>query len=58
MKNSLLNILLDVPAQESIFRESGKIYVVVGIIVIIFICIVAYLIKLDKKITHLEKNSD
>lgn len=50
--------MLDVPVQESIFRTSGKIYVVVGIIVIIFICIVAYLIRLDKKMTKLEKHSE
>lgn len=41
--------------QESLFRSSGKIYVVVGIIAIIFILIVLYLFRLDKKISALEK---
>lgn len=58
MKNFLLNIISDVPVQESLFRQSGKIYVVVGIIVIIFICIVGYLVRLDKKISKLENPSE
>lgn len=36
-------------------RESGKIYVVVIIIAIIFLGIVAYLVNLDRKIAKLEK---
>ncbi len=35
--------------------QSGKIYVVVTIIAIIFVGIIAYLILLDKKIRTLEK---
>lgn len=41
---------------ESLFRSSGKIYVVVGIISIIFFMIVLYLVRLDKKISRLEKD--
>jgi hypothetical protein len=41
---------------ESLFRSSGKIYVVVGIIGIIFLMIVLYLYRLDKKISRLEKD--
>ena len=37
-------------------RESGKIYVVVIIIAIIFLGIVAYLINLDRNISKLEKD--
>lgn len=37
-------------------RSSGKIYVVVGIIAIIFALIVIYLIRLDSKISKLEKD--
>jgi uncharacterized membrane protein YidH (DUF202 family) len=37
------------------FRSNDKIYVVVGVLVIIFIGIVAFLIRLDKKISRLEK---
>ena len=36
-------------------RQSGKIYVVVGVVVIIFIGIITYLIILDRKISKLEK---
>jgi CcmD family protein len=36
-------------------RASGKIYVVVAVLVIIFFGIVIYLSRLDKKITKLEK---
>lgn len=38
-------------------RESGKIYVVVIIIAIIFLGIVAYLVHLDRKISKLEKDN-
>ncbi len=43
--------------QESLFRTSGKIYVVVGIIIIIFLLIIMYLLRLDSKITKLEKKN-
>jgi uncharacterized membrane protein (DUF485 family) len=35
-------------------RSIGKIYVVVGVILTIFISLVIYLIRLDKKLTKLE----
>ena len=38
------------------FRSNGKIYVVVAVIVAIFAGIIIYLIRLDKKLTKLEKN--
>lgn len=37
-------------------RQNGKIYVVVAVILIIFIGIILYLIRLDRKISKLEKN--
>jgi hypothetical protein len=37
-------------------RAEGKIYVLVGVIVLIFAGITAYLIHTDRKITKLEKN--
>lgn len=37
-------------------RENGKIYVVVAVIVTIFAGIVFYLVRLDRKITSLEKH--
>lgn len=37
-------------------RSSGKIYVVVGVLVIIFIGIVGFLIHLERKLNKLEKH--
>lgn len=53
-----LSALVQASAQdnESLFRSSGKIYVVVGIISIIFLMIVLYLYRLDRKISRLEKD--
>ena len=36
-------------------RSSGKIYVVVGVLCIIFVGIVIYLMNLDSKLTQLKK---
>ena len=36
-------------------RSSGKIYVVIAVLLIIFAGLVIYLMRLDKKITKLEK---
>ncbi|HEU4551950.1 MAG TPA: CcmD family protein [Chitinophaga sp.] len=41
------------PVNEML-RSNGKIYVVVAVLVIIFIGIILYLIRLDRKITKLE----
>ncbi len=38
------------------FRSNGKIFVVVAVIVTIFAGIILYLIRLDRKLTKLEKN--
>ena len=38
-------------------RSNGKIYVVVAVIVTIFAGIIIYLVRLDRKITKLEKES-
>ena len=38
-------------------RSNGKIYVVVSVILIIFTGIILYLIRLDRKITRLEKET-
>ncbi|MEO5594884.1 MAG: CcmD family protein [Chitinophagaceae bacterium] len=38
-------------------RHNGKIYVVVTVILIIFTGLVLYLIRLDRKITKLEKEN-
>jgi CcmD family protein len=38
-------------------RSNGKIYVVVAVLVTIFIGILLYLVRLDRKITKLEKET-
>lgn len=38
-----------------IMHQNGKIYVVVGVLVIIFLGIVGYLISIDRKLFKLEK---
>ncbi len=56
---SLFFIAFGAIAQEvemaSALRSEGKIYVVVGVLSIIFIGIAVYLISIDKKVTKLEK---
>ena len=39
-------------------RANGKIYVVVGIIIIILVGLIVYLFTIDKKISKLEKELD
>lgn len=43
------------PEMADTFRAEGKIYVVVGVLLIIFAGIATYLIRLDRKISKLEK---
>lgn len=38
-------------------RSNGKIYVVVAVILTIFIGIIVYLVRLDRKITKMEKQA-
>lgn len=44
------------PQMADAFRQDGKIYVVIGVIAIIFISIVVLLIYQEKKISRLEKH--
>lgn len=44
----------DVEMADSL-RSEGKIYIVVGVLLIIFAGIVLYLINIDKKVSKLEK---
>lgn len=41
-----------------IMRENGKIYVVVGVIIIIFVGITFYMYRLDKRLSQLEQEMD
>ncbi len=45
------------PAMADTFRSEGKIYVVVGVVVLIFAVLFAYLISLDLKLKKLEKEN-
>lgn len=40
------------------FRATGKIYVVVGVVLIVFLGMVFFLFHLQKKLTNLEKQID
>jgi len=44
-------------ASIDFLRSIGKIYSVIGVIVILFIALIGYLIYLDRKITRLEKQN-
>ncbi len=50
--------LLAQGSETDFFRNTGKIYVVVAIIVATFLGIVFYLIYLDRKIARLERESE
>lgn len=39
-----------------VMRENGKIYVVVGVVVIIFAVLFIYLFSLDRKLSKIEKD--
>ncbi len=41
-----------------VMRSNGKIYVIVGIILIVLVGLIAYLFMLDRKITRLENKLD
>lgn len=49
-----LSIAQDVEMAD-LLHENGKIYVVVGVIAIIFVGIVVYLITIDRRLTKIEK---
>ena len=43
------------PEMADTFRSEGKIYVVIAVLAIVFVCIVGYLIYIDIKLKKLEK---
>ena len=66
MKNKILTIVFSLlgffsfaqeqsPEMADALRASGKIYVVVGVLITIFTGIIIYLISIDRKISKLEK---
>jgi hypothetical protein len=61
----LLNVILvraqdslrkEKPEMAELMRSNGKIYVVVGVLIIILAGLFIYLINLDRKMTRMEKN--
>ena len=50
-----INLLMAESGSIDFLRSTGKIYSVVAVIAVIFLGIVWYLFRLDKKITKLEK---
>lgn len=51
----ILNQIQQHSSQMPNAEGTGKFYVVIGVIAIVFLGIVAYLVSLDKKIKDLEK---
>ena len=51
------NYVLLAQSLDNKMRSNGKIYVVVAVLVAIFIGIILYLIRLDRKISKLEKET-
>ncbi len=47
-----------VEESRDLFFRSGKYFVVVGVLVILFIALFAYLYRLDRKVSELEKESN
>ena len=45
-------------AMADVMRSNGKIYVVVAVILTLFAGIIFYLVRLDKKISNLEREDD
>ncbi|MFY0644730.1 MAG: CcmD family protein [Bacteroidia bacterium] len=50
----LIGLMAMANDEAGLFYSSGKIYVVVGVVLIIFAGIIAYLVRLEKKIKRLE----
>ena len=50
-----INSFAQQPQMSDQFRKEGKIYVVIGVIIIIFAGLVTFLVYLDRKLTQLEK---
>lgn len=42
------------PEMADTFRSNGKIYVVISVIAIVFVCLIGYLIYIDLKLKKLE----
>ena len=43
---------------DDFFRSTGKLNTVLGVVVILFVVLIFFLIRLDRKLSKLEKNLD
>jgi uncharacterized membrane protein YcjF (UPF0283 family) len=55
---SLYTLAQDSKPLDDFFYQNQKIYVVVAVLLIIFLLLIIYLIRLDRKITQIEKNQN
>ena len=55
---SLSALANDSMTLDDFFYQNQKIYVVVAVLLIIFLLLIIYLIRLDRKITQIEKNQN
>lgn len=55
LAGQLMAQTVESPDMADPMRQSGKIYVVVGVIAIIFIGIIVYIIAVDSRLSRLEK---
>jgi CcmD family protein len=53
----ICNYVLFAQEMANEMRSNGKIYIVVAVLVTVFIGIILYLIRLDRKLTRLEKET-
>ncbi len=45
------------PSMDTVMEKNGKIYVVVAVLTVIFIGIILFLLRMERKISKLEKRS-
>ena len=57
MSTSFFSFAKEKPKMADAMRSNGKIYVVVAVVLTILLGLIAYLIRLDRKISKLEKES-
>src|SRR5688572_8390709 len=53
--SSIFSFAGEEPEMADALYANGKIYIVVGVVVIIFIGIVAYLVMIDRKVSRMER---
>jgi hypothetical protein len=43
------------PEMADVLRANGKIYVVMSVIIIIFVCVAVFLVMVDRKLSRIER---